>query len=215
MTRIIDLSHPIEHGQPVHPGDPPLEVRAFGTFAPRGYNLTQISIGSHHGTHLDAPFHFYEDGRTIDRIPLGKFYGPATWIDLAPGGFLPPKTPIMPEMLAAHEEKFAPGARVLYRTGWDRFYGTPEFFADFPSLTLEAARWIAARRIALLGTDAPGPSVDYAPVHHALLAPEAEIVIVEALANLALLPERFVLAAFPLNLKGRDGAPVRAVALVE
>jgi arylformamidase len=104
---------------------------------------------------------------------------------------------------------------VIYRTGWDQTFGTPECFSDFPSLTLEAARWIAARRIGLLGMDTLTPSADWKEVHLALLHRDVEIVIVEGLTNLARLPEHFTFIGFPLNIQGRDGSPIRAVALVE
>ena len=215
MTKLIDLSHPLEHGQLNFPFDPKIGVVVHNTVASIGYNITQISMSTHQGTHLDVPFHFYDDGKTVDQIPLDRFYGPAVLVDLAPGSSLPVKTPITVEMLTPHEAKFQPAAKVIYRTGWDRTFGTPECFSDFPSLTLEAAHWIAARRIGLLGMDTLTPSADWKEVHWALLAKDVEIVIVEGLANLDQLPERFTLAAFPLNIKGRDGSPIRAVAIVE
>ena len=73
---------------------------------------------------------------------------------------------------------------MIYRTGWDRMFGTPEIFTDFPTLTLEAARWIAERRIGLLGMDTLTPSTDWKEVHWALLHKDVEIVIVEGLTNL-------------------------------
>ena len=215
MTKLIDLSHPLEHGQLNFPFDPKIGVVVHNTVASIGYNITQISMSTHQGTHLDVPFHFYDDGKTVDQIPLDRFYGPAVLVDLAPGSSLPVKTPITVEMLTPHEAKFQPAAKVIYRTGWDRTFGTPECFSDFTSLTLEAAHWIAARRIGLLGMDTLTPSADWKEVHWALLAKDVEIVIVEGLANLDQLPERFTLAAFPLNIKGRDGSPIRAVAIVE
>ena len=93
-------------------------------------------------------------------------------------------------------------------------FGTKEFFSDYPDLTIEAARWIAERRIGLLGMDTPTPSSQWLECHHILLGKGTEIVIVEGLANLDQLPPEFTLMAFPLNLKGRDGSPIRAVALV-
>ncbi|MBN2580444.1 MAG: cyclase family protein, partial [Pirellulales bacterium] len=157
MPSLIDLSHPLEHGQLNFPFDPKPSVLVHNTIDSIGYNITQISLSTHQGTHLDAPFHFFDDGKTLDQIPLERFYGPAVLVDLAPGGFLEAKQPITPEMFRPHEKKFTPGAKVLYRTGWDRAFGRPEFFRDFPSLTVEAARWIAQRRIGLLGMDTPTP----------------------------------------------------------
>jgi kynurenine formamidase len=146
---------------------------------------------------------------------LDRFYGTAALVDLAPGSHLAAKTPITLEMLLPHAAKFQAGAKVIYRTGWDRTFGTPECFSDFPSLTLEAARWIAESRIGLLGMDTLTPSADWKEVHLTLLHKDVEIVIVEGLTNLDRLPERFTFIGFPLNIQGRDGSPIRAVALLE
>ena len=82
-------------------------------------------------------------------------------------------------------------------------------------MTVDAARWIAQRRIGLLGMDTLTPSAEWKEVHLLLLGKDAEIVIVEGLTHLDQLPEQFILTAFPLNIKGRDGSPIRAVAIVE
>jgi kynurenine formamidase len=177
--------------------------------------MTQISLATHQGTHLDVPFHFYDDGKTIDQMPLDSFYGPASLIDLAPGSYLPAKTPITLEMLKPHAEKFQPAAKIIYRTGWDRTFGTSECFSDFPTLTLEAAKWIAERRIGLLGMDTLTPSTDWKEVHLTLLKTGIEIVVVEGLTNLDKLPGQFTFIGFPLNIKGRDGSPIRAVAVID
>jgi kynurenine formamidase len=215
MPQLIDLSHPLEHGQPNFAWDPKISVIPHNTVASIGYNITQISLSTHQGTHLDAPFHFYDDGKTVDQMRLDQCYGPATLIDLVPGGQLAPKTPLTVESFEAHGAAFERGAKILYRTGWSRKFGTAEFFTDFPTLTLDAARWIAARRIGLLGMDTPTPSTDWKECHHILLQRGVEIVIVEGLTNLEKLPAKFTFIGFPLNLKGRDGAPIRAVAVVD
>lgn len=212
---LIDLSHPLEHGQLNFPFDPKISVVIHNTVDSIGYNITQLSLSTHQGTHLDAPFHFYDDGKTLDQMRLDQFYGPATLVDLAPGGHLDAGTPLTVAMFEAHADAFQPGARVIYRTGWDRMFGTPEFFADFPTLTLDAARWIAEREIGLLGMDTPTPSTDWKECHLILLAEGVEIVIVEGLTRLEQLPEHFTFIGFPLNITGRDGSPIRAVAVVD
>lgn len=215
MTTFIDLSRPLEHRQPAFPMDPEIEVTECGNLDSHGYNLTQLSTSTHQATHLDAPFHFYDDGLTVDEIPLDKFFGPASLVDLAPHSALASKTPITPEMLAPHEEKFHARSRVICRTGWDQQFGSPEFFTDFPFFTVEAARWIAAQSIALLGIDTPSPGAEqWKEVHQTLLKPGVDIVILEGLVNLVSLPDQFTLAAFPLAIKGRDGSPVRAIAIL-
>jgi arylformamidase len=215
MARFVDLTHLLENNQPGYPGDPALRIRPFHTIAVSGYNVAEITASTHQGTHLDAPHHFFEDGTTVDRIPLDRFFGEAELVDFAPGSALAPHSVIGVAMLEAHAGAFAPGVRVLCRTGWDRRWGQAGFFTDHPSLTIEAARWIAARRIALLGLDMPSPSAQEFDVHRILLGPDARIVIVESLANLDQLPPRFTLTCYPLRLAGGDGSPIRAVAICD
>jgi len=215
MAKLIDLSHPLEHAQLAFPGDPRPSIVERDTIATIGYNITQIGTSSHQGTHLDVPYHFLDDGKTVDQVPLERFFGPAVLVDLAPGGSLEPKTPITVNMLRLHEAKFHPRAKVIYRTGWYRTFGREEYFTDFPTLTVEAARWIADKRIGLLGMDTATPSVDGQECHRILMEKGVEIILVEGLTNLDRLPSRFTFIGFPLNLKGRDGSPIRAVALVD
>lgn len=215
MSRFIDLSHPLVDGVPNFPDDPQLSVKVHCTVGERGYNLSHLSMGSHQGTHLDAPFHFYDDGKTIEQIALERFCGPACLVDLAPGGALAPSTPLTVEMFEPHAARFAPGARVIYRTGWSQAFGTETFFTEFPTLTLAAARWMADRRIGMIGMDTPTPSTDWLECHHILLAKDVEIVIVEGLTNLDQLPDEFRFIGFPLKIVGRDGSPIRAVAEID
>jgi arylformamidase len=214
MTTIVDLSHQITDGQLAFPGDPRPSIRVHGTLAGGGYNIATFSMSTHQATHLDVPYHFFDDGKTLDDVPLERFYGPAVLVDLAPGGALAPHTPVTVEMLRPYAVLFTPGARVLLRTGWDRMFNRPEFFTDFPSLTLEAAHWIAGRRIGLLGLDLPTPGQQLREVHRALLGPPAEVLLVEGLAQMDRLPPRFTFIGLPLRLAGRDGSPIRAAAVL-
>ncbi|MBE2187458.1 MAG: cyclase family protein [Rhodothermales bacterium] len=206
---LIDLSHPLEHGQPTFAFDPKLSIVPHGTTETLKYNITQIVIGTHQGTHLDAMYHFLDDGKTLDQMPLDWFYGPVTVLRI-------PKN-AGEELLVEDFEPFAdvlvPGAKVIYETGWHRQFGAANFFSEFPSLTLEAGQYLADRGIRMLGMDTPTPSRDWYEIHHILLG--AEIVVVESLAHLDRVPDRFTFMGFPLNFVGRDGSPIRAVALVD
>ena len=213
--KLVDLSHPLEHGQLNFPFDPKISIVVHNTVESIGYNITALGFSSHQGTHLDAPFHFYDDGKTLDQMQLEQFYGPASLVDLAPGGYLEAKTPLTVEMFLPHEAVFTEGAKVIYRTGWDRMFGQPEFFSEFPTLTLEAAQWMSDRRIGLIGMDTPTPSTDWKECHLILLSESVEMVIVEGLTHLDKLPEHFTFMGFPMNIKGRDGSPIRAVARID
>lgn len=207
--QLIDLSHPLEHGQQTFPSDPKLSIIPHGNTKTLRYNISQITIGSHQGTHLDAMYHFLDDGKTLDQMPLEWFYGPARMLripkeaneELTVKDFLP------------YEKLLVPGARIIFETGWHRHFGRDYFFSDFPSLSQEAARFLAGKNIRMLGMDMPTPGKDWFELHHDILLPK-EIVIVESLANLDKVPEQFTFIGFPLNFKGRDGSPIRAVALI-
>lgn len=207
--RIIDLTHPLKPGAPCFPGDPTLSLEAWATIAREGYQLTKVCFGSHLGTHLDAPRHYLGEGLSVDRMPVEWFYGPATAIRLP----VEPEASIDVSDLEPFQRHFQPEARVLIDTGWHRRYGSAEFYQRYPSLTSAACEWIAECRIRLLGLDTPSPSHESVRAHHVLLG--ANIVILESLANLSEVPERFLLSALPLPFEGIDGSPVRAVAVVD
>lgn len=205
---IVDLTHPMVNGLPHFPSDPQLSIAPYTTISQSGYNLSLIVMGSHQGTHLDAMSHFVPDGKTINQMPLEWFRGPARILRI-------PKS-AGDDLTRADFEKFEkyllPESKIIYETGWHKHFGSPQFFNDFPSMTVEAAHYLASRKIRMLGMDTPTPGRDYYELHHALLRRPQEIVVVEALANLDKVPDEFHYSGFPLNLNGRDGSPIRAVA---
>lgn len=202
---VVDLSLPIFDGAPSYPADPPCIVTPFLTIPESVANTRTIQMGSHQGTHLDAPFHFLADGATVDQIPLEQTTGPAFLLDL---GDRAPRSSIVVGDFAGLD--LQPGDRLVYRMGWDRRVNEPAYFTDMPRLSVEAAHWLADRRLALVGMDAPTPNPeDMVEVHQVLLG--AGTVLLEALANLdRLRPGPFWLSAAPLKVVGSDGAPVRA-----
>jgi kynurenine formamidase len=125
-----------------------------------------------------------------------------------------PREEITPDDFRRHESVLVPGAKIIYETGWHRQFGAEDFFSDFPSLTQDAARYLVSRGIRMLGMDTPTPSRDWFEVLHILLAKDAEIVVVESLAHLDRVPDAITFIGFPLNFAGRDGSPIRAVAIV-
>lgn len=207
--KLIDISHPLEHGQQTFPSDPKLSIIPHGNTKTLRYNISQITIGSHQGTHLDAMYHFLDDGKTLDQMPLEWFYGKAHLLRIPKNA----NENITVQDFLPYEDLLQPGAKIIFETGWHKHFGRDYFFSDFPSLSQEAARFLAEKNIRMLGMDMPTPGKDWYELHHDILLPK-EIVIVESLANLDKVPDQFIFIGFPLNFKGRDGSPVRAVALV-
>ena len=197
--RIIDLTRPIEPGMPVYPGDPEVEFRSHADYPCDGFRVTALQLGTHAGTHLDAPAHFLPGGGTVDILPLEKLVGPACVI----GPDDPPRA-------------FAPGERVLLRTGWSRHWREEDYFTEFPGIDEELVRRLAEAPVALLGLETPTlhPNGEVDAALHRLLL-QRGVVLVENLVNLDQLPDRFTLAALPLPFRGLDGSPCRVVAYTE
>ncbi|BBI35034.1 cyclase family protein [Cohnella abietis] len=212
MRKIVDLSMDIYHGAPTFAWDPKCAVIVHNTVESIGYNISQLSMSTHQGTHLDAPFHFIDDGKTVEQLDLQACIGEAILVDLS---YKQPKEPITVEDFALYEDRMTEGARVIYRTDWHKQFPNSHYFSDFPFMTIELAEWLASRKISLIGMDVPTPNpTDYSPVHHILLG--ADIVILEGLANLGDIgTNEFFLMAAPLRIRGRDGSPVRALAMLE
>ncbi|MBI3945836.1 MAG: cyclase family protein [Armatimonadetes bacterium] len=208
---MVDLTLPIRLGMPVYPGDPAVTFapRAAADPAERAFAVASLTLGTHTGTHLDAPAHVLPRGAGVDALPLEACLGPARVVDATGLERIG-----LPELRRRVGEA-APGERLLIRTDWDRHFGCPRYYEDFPGLTLAAARWLAERRIALLGLETPSVCIEAGHAAHlALLG--AGVVIVEGLARLRDIPSSDCwLAALPLPLAGLDGSPVRAVAWVE
>jgi kynurenine formamidase len=216
VTRIVDLSMPVGPGTTVYPGDPVPRLTAHSTIAEHGFNLLDVRIGSQTGTHVDAPYHFQDDGLRLDALPLQRFLGPAVLVD-ATG--LAPRGVIGPEHLEPVAGQLRPGVIVLLHTAWDVHAGTPAYF-EHPYLDAGACRQLLDAGVRTICIDAinldetpddthPGAGF---PVHHLIAA--AEGVIGENLRNLGAIdwPDPFVIC-LPLALSGADGAPVRAVAV--
>jgi len=215
MDRLIDLSHSLDSQTPVYPGDPPVEVSVVSSTDPRSpggpgaMNVGRIALGLHAGTHLDAPFHFFGSGQTIERVPLERCLGPALRINLPGHGA---GASITPDDLEGYRPALRETGKVVFNTGWYRRWGKPDYFSAHPILTKEAAQFLVECGLHLVGVDFP--SVDLPPheAHVALLG--RDVLIVENLTNLdAIGADRFGLIVLPLKIVGREGSPVRAVAM--
>lgn len=208
---IIDLTLPVSPGMPVYPGDPETAFSPTLTHERDRFSVHTITMSSHAGTHIDAPYHADPAGRRVDDpAVLEACVGPALVVRVSGRE----DADIMPDDLDGALDGLAPGGRLLIATGWSDRYGAADYYERHPRLSPALADVLAAKRPALVGIDMPSVhTTESERVHHTLLA--AGIVVVENLASLDRLPERVFFAAAPLRLAGLDGSPVRAWALVE
>ncbi|MCF8029900.1 MAG: cyclase family protein [Desulfohalobiaceae bacterium] len=205
----IDLTHPLTNGMPVIPGDASPEVLDVQTLDRDGCSVQEIRCTNHVGTHVDAPLHFLSGGMSVERIPLHKLLGYTAVLDFS--GLEAGARIQWRELEHALAGAGNPD-KVLIHTGWDRDFGSPQYFRDFPALSREAAEGLAGLQIDLLGVDTPSPSQLDDPeqkIHKDLLA--AEIVIVENLCGLKRLVPFAEVVILPLAIREASGAPCRAV----
>lgn len=218
---IIDLTMTLREGImtfPVH-WHPVVEITQLGRFEVEGRETRKLVMGTHTGTHVDAPRHFVRGGRTIENTSLDLYYGPARVLDFSD---LPDKFEITSSMIQDRVGADFP-PRLLFRYDWERRLNNLEYYSHHPYLSEEACEWLVDHGIKLVGFDAPMPddprngrgSEKDSPNHSILLG--AGVAILEYLVNLSQIPAStdFILSALPLKIESGDGAPVRAVAVID
>jgi arylformamidase len=211
----IDLSYPLSPETPLFPGSDPVRIQVLErtedppNHGRRSLNVSRLSVSVHTGTHMDAPFHFFPSGETIDRIALDRCVGPALLVNISSGA---ERSEIVLESILGLEQKLKKIPRVVLNTGWASRWGTQGYFSDHPCISERSADFLVRCGVQLVGIDTPSVDRPPFPAHLALLG--NGIVIVENLTNLSQIASaEFFLNVVPLKLEHGDGSPVRALAL--
>jgi arylformamidase len=205
MAKIFDVTVPLSARLPTFPGDPPFRLEATHRIADgEPYNVSRLIMGTHAGTHVDAPYHFEAEGATVDTLPLEILMGKVRVVELHTR-----------ECIDRHdleELDLRDDLRVLFKTRMSGQLRNAEFHEGFVHLTAEAADHLAQSGIKLVGIDYLSVekfgSKDFA-AHHALL--RAGVIILEGLDLSAVEPGEYEMACLPLLVEGADGAPARVV----
>jgi len=205
--RVIDISVPNRLGMHAYPGDPTLRLEAVRQTAGGDVcNLTLLTMGSHTGTHVDAPYHFLGDGARLGAVALDRMVGEALVADLRGRPAI--------DAAALGDVPLREGDILLCRTDNSWRWDSPAFREDFTYLTTDAAEHLVTRGVRAVGMDYLSiekfGSADF-PVHHRLLG--AGVFVIEGLDLRAVDPGRYTLVCLPLKFPDLDGAPARAVLL--
>ena len=216
VGRVADLSHRVDENTQTFPGDPVPCFEPAATIERTGMNVLSLYLGSHSGTHVDAPYHFVENGARIDEMDPELFVGPAVFMDVRGKE---PRGRITVDDLQPYEGSLSGGTIAVVWTGWDEHYGTPEYY-DHPFLDRRAAqllldsgvRTVAIDVLSVDETVLEGAHPEGYPVHELLCG--AGCVIAENLTGIGAVDfPNPLLSLLPVKLGGSDGAPVRAVAM--
>ena len=204
---IYDVSVPITNTMPVWPSDPPVKLSPKSHLSRDGSHtvqLTAIAMGSHTGTHLDAPWHFVEGGKKLHEIPLDQLVGPAIVIALEN---------VRAINRGDLERIDLEGCeRVLFKTENSRHWRDDRFYEEFVYLEPDGAEWLVEQGVRTVGIDYL--SIDQFkslkhPSHFVLL--RRDVAILEGLNLSRIQPGRYHMVALPLNLHDADGAPTRVI----
>jgi kynurenine formamidase len=214
-SRIYDLSQPVFSNCPQYPDDNPrpAQIRLFYMLAVQGVNKEIVEISTHTGTHVDAPFHFFEDGRTIDEVPLESYVGPAVVLDLREKEA---GSSIERQDLEPLAGELAAGDIALLNTGGGhRRANTKAFLTEYVYLSGEGAQYLIDRGVRGVGIDAVSmggyndPSKS-GPPHRILLGSGAFIIEELYFPEEVMDGRKRLFVAAPVKLRGCSGAWTRA-----
>lgn len=204
-ARYLDVSVPLALGMPSYPGNPEFVIEPVKRIADgASSNVSKLTLGTHTGTHVDAPRHFFDDGAGADALRLDVLIGRAIVVELPRGGAIAADT--LADAGVDGQE------RVLLKTPNSRLWASGAFHRDYAYLSEDGAAYLADRGTRLVGVDylsveqfkKPG-----APAHRVLLS--RSIVIIEGLNLSDASPGEYEMYCLPLRIAGADGAPARVV----
>ncbi|MBR0598395.1 cyclase family protein [Sinanaerobacter chloroacetimidivorans] len=211
IKKIVDLTHNLTNGTVVYPGDPEPNITVATTLEKEGYNLSRVIVGTQSGSHVDAPYHFRNEGSTIDKMDLKLFMGNAVVINV---NYKKANEMVTLEEVLPYEEKINKCDIVLFRFDWYKKIGTEEFF-DHPFLSGEVGEFLLEKGIMTVATDCinlDSTGGTEFPLHD--MYAQGEGIIAENLAHFDEIDFEDPFVIFlPLKLIGVDGSPVRAVAV--
>lgn len=212
--KIIDLTHSIANDMTVYPGGPKPQNKIVSNVTDNGYKETEIHIRSHNGTHMDSPNHVFEDGISLDKIDVINFVGTAALIDcssLEEGGV------ITYDFIEKNKEAIDNSEFIVFRTDWSKYWNTDKYLGNYPVISDEVVDFILTSNKKGIAFDTISVDPIDASVlakHHRIL--ENNILIFENLTNLDLIDsDTFVFCALPLKFENSDGAPIRAIAMLD
>ena len=181
-----------------------------------GWNASTLTLYSHSGTHMDAPWHFEVSKQTIDEIPVERLVSDAWVVDI-------PNLKNQ-ELLEVHHlgtivNRFIKGDSILLRTGWSSKISTDAYRNGLPRISRELATWFGTQQVNILGVEPPSVAdvnnlEEVTEIHQILM--KNNVVILEGLTNLEAISQPIVkLIALPLKVKNGDGAPARVIVIEE
>lgn len=205
--RTYDITLTITPQMTVWPGDPSVNIQRISSIASGdNANVSQMTMSCHTGTHVDAPDHFLNNGKTVEGLPLDLLVGRAYVLYM-------PDISMITAAALMNADIPPRTRRLLFKTRNSEYWaqGNGDFHSDFVGLSVDAAEWLVDRNVRLVGIDylSIAPYKLGTPVHTILL--NAGVVVIEGLDLSQVSQGRYTLHCLPLKLAGADGAPTRCI----
>ena len=213
MKKYYDLTFPFESDMFYPRSIGPFKIEKYTTHEKNGSQVQILTTSTHTGTHIDAPFHFYADGKTLSDIPLERFFGRAVVIDVPK----PSYGIVSIQDIIDSNLEIKNNDMVFFNTHRGEYWEQHDQMSEFASLSEDLAKWLVEKRVNMVGIDASSVDIansqrtkDYtAPIHNTLLS--NEVLILECL-DLTKIPAGYYYAyVLPMALKNSDGAPTRVI----
>jgi arylformamidase len=205
VPKLLDVSVPLRQGLPTYPNNTPFELQPVQRIADGGSaNVSRLIMGTHTGTHVDAPYHFIDSGIGVDQLSLELLIGRTRVVDVNKRGGI---TADDLERAGLRED-----LRVLFKTPNSALWNSDTFHEDYTYLTDSGARYLVEQGVRVVGVDYL--SVEQykragAPAHRALLS--NGVIIIEGLNLAEAEPGMYEMYCLPLPVTGGDGAPARVI----
>ena len=212
--KVIDLTHTIKEGMPVFPGTEPPKLAPASTFEKDGFRETLLTMYSHTGTHMDAPAHIFQDGTTLDKIDVINFIGKAALIDCTS---IVENEEIEYDLIEKNKDIIDKCEFIVFYTNWSKYWNTEKYLYKYPIISDEVAEFIVSSKKKGVAFDTISvDTIDSLTLsnHHKLLS--NNVLIFENLTNLSeIKSNHFTFCALPLKFENADGAPIRAIAIID
>ena len=205
VPKLLDVSVPLRQGLPTYPKNPPFELQPVQRIAEgASSNVSRLVMSAHSGTHVDAPFHFFDDGIGVDQLPLELLIGRARVVEITRRGGITAED--------LQQAGLREDVRVLFKTPNSALWNSDTFHEDYTAMTEAGARYLVDQGVKVVGVDylsieqfkKPG-----APAHRTLLS--NGVIIIEGLNLAEAEPGMYEMYCLPLPVTGGDGAPARVI----
>ena len=205
--KIYDLSHTLDNDTPVYQGTPHPVFKKIASIENDGFRETYLSLTSHTGTHIDAPYHMIGKGKKLDQLPLEIFSGRAAVVHVPADEPIIRKRMILNGSVSLQDIDF-----LLFFTGWNKYWGSRKYFKNYPVLSPGALELVLANNFKGVVLDTISAdkedSADW-KIHNSILG--KGMIIIENLHIPEGIPALGDFFCFPLLFNDADGSPVRAV----